>query len=148
MDKEVFIEVITSDGFITVLTGIIVFIISQIIMEKIVKPKDKFKQAKGKIFYCLNMYENLIFNPVKEIYGNEDYIEASKEIRRIASEFAGILEAYPIVCKKKKYNEIAKEMVTISNGLFIHNSLPKTIENNQRATNYIYKQFNAKSNKH
>lgn len=141
-------KIIYSETFWTIISGVLVFILSQILMEKVLKPREKFKNIKGKIFYLITLYANLIFNPCrlkdedKDIRNN--YKEASIEIRKIASEFAGLIESHPIICKKKKYNDIVSNLIGISNGLFEIDSEFKTIEENRKCVNYVYRKFNAK----
>ena len=98
----------TNNTFLTIISGIIVFIISQLIMEFIIKPKEEFNKIKGEILCNLKMYDNLIANPLeysslKELEDKKYYLDASKDIRLMASKLAGILETHPIVCNKKKY---------------------------------------------
>ena len=143
---KILINIMKSEMFLTIISGVFVFIISQLIMEIIIKPREKFKEVKGKIFCILAMYANLIFNPCKidDMSNRGDYSEASKEIRKIASEFSGMLESHPIVCKKKKYYDVVNNLIGISNGLFQISPEYNTIKENRKCVNYIYKKFNVK----
>lgn len=135
-----------SEMFITIISGVVVFIISQIIMEKIIKPRDKFKEEKGKIVCYITMYANLIFNPCKmEDYKKDNnYYQASQDIRMVASEFAGLLESHPIVCRKKKYKDIVRSLIGISNGFHKVDNEDRTIDDNRELVNSIYKKFGIK----
>lgn len=118
--------------FLTVISGVLVFIISQIIMEFIIKPKNKYKEIKSKILSCKKMFDVLkgklnsynmekqtktiknLLNSVAilEYYNkqedkrselNENFREGLNQIRDIAFELAGFYEVYP------KTSEINKE---------------------------------------
>ena len=86
---NILIKIISDNTFLTILSGVIVFIISQLIFEFIIKPREEFNKLKGEIFCCLTMYANIIANPlryssIKDISENKEYLDASKNIRFIA----------------------------------------------------------------
>lgn len=142
-------KIFKSELFLTIFSGIIIFILSQIIMEKVIKPRDRFKEEKGKIFCYLTMYANLIFNPCRiedreKLGPNNCYDQASKDIRMVASEFAGILESHPVICRKKKYKVIVSNLIGVSNGMYISNENFKTIRENEKLIDDIYKKFDIK----
>ena len=56
MDK-ILIKIINDETFLTILSGVIVFIISQIIFEFIIKPREEFNKLKGEIICCLTVKE-------------------------------------------------------------------------------------------
>ena len=123
MDK-ILIKIINDETFLTILSGVIVFIISQIIFEFIIKPREEFNKLKGEIICCLTMYDNIIANPliysnINEVRDCKEYLDASKNIRFIASRFAGILESHKFVCRKKKYYSVTNNLIRLSNNLWI-----------------------------
>ena len=139
-------NVFKSEMFITIISGIVVFAISQLIMEKIIKPRDKFKEEKGKIVCYITMYANLIFNPCKkeEYIKDNNYYQGSQNIRMVASEFAGLLESHPLVCRRKKYNDIVSSLIGISNGFYKEENENDLIKENRKLVNSIYKKFRIK----
>lgn len=140
----------TNNTFLTIISGIIVFIISQLIMEFIIKPKEEFNKIKGEILCNLKMYDNLIANPLeysslKELEDKKYYLDASKDIRLMASKLAGILETHPIVCNKKKYYLIVNDLIGLSNGLCKNiKSNIDLCDKNEKSITEIYKIFNVK----
>lgn len=140
----------TNNTFLTIISGIIVFIISQLIMEFIIKPKEEFNKIKGEILCNLKMYDNLIANPLeysslKELEDKKYYLDASKDIRLMASKLAGILETHPIACNKKKYYLIVNDLIRLSNGLSKNiKSNIDLCDKNEKSTTEIYKIFNVK----
>jgi len=138
-------NMIKSEIFLTILSGIIVFVLSQIIMEKVIKPRDRLKEEKGKIICCLTMYANLIFNPYKinsdNMVETDAYKNASSEIRKAASEFAGLIESHSVICNRKKYSDVVSDLISLSNGLFQISTEFNTIEENRKCVNNIYKIF-------
>ena len=139
-----------NNTFLTIISCIAVFIISQLIMEFIIKPKEEFNKIKGKILCNLKMYANLIANPLEissleELENSKYYLDASKDIRLMASKLAGILETHPIVCNKKKYYLIVNNLIALSNGLWKNiKSNIDLYDKNEKSTTEIYKIFNVK----
>ena len=142
---NVLYDIVKNEIFLTILSGIIVFVLSQLIMEKIIKPRDRLKEEKGKIICCLTMYANLIFNPCKisgdKIVETDVYKNASSEIRKTASEFSGLVESHPVICNSKKYSDIVSDLIGLSNGLFHIGTGFNTIEENRKCANNICKIF-------
>lgn len=129
---NILIKIISDNTFLTILSGVIVFIISQLIFEFIIKPREEFNKLKGEIFCCLTMYANIIANPlryssIKDISENKEYLDASKNIRFIASRFAGILESHKFVCRKNKYYSVTNNLIRLSNNLWIDKRSKKDI---------------------
>ena len=119
-------------------------------MEFIIKPKEEFNKIKGEILCNLKMYDNLIANPLeysslKELEDKKYYLDASKDIRLMASKLAGILETHPIVCNKKKYYLIVSDLIGLSNGLCKNiKSNIDLCDKNEKSITEIYKIFNVK----
>ena len=108
----------------TVLSGVVVFIISQLIIEKYVKPYDEYKVLKGKVAYILVMYSNLYCNPVEYLFEyQEDFRQncliAITETRRIAAEVSAfqqrVRKRMPGVPSKETLKEASKELIRLSN---------------------------------
>lgn len=148
--NNILIKIITNDTFLTVLSGVIVFIISQLIFEFIVKPREEFNKLKGEIICCLTMYDNIVANPliysnINEVRDCKEYLDASKNIRFIASRFAGILESHKFVCRKKKYYTVTNDLIRLSNNLWIDKRSKKDIHaENIKLENDIKRKFKVK----
>lgn len=147
---NILIKIISDNTFLTILSGVIVFIISQLIFEFIIKPREEFNKLKGEIFCCLTMYANIIANPlryssIKDVRENKEYLDASKNIRFIASRFAGILESHKFVCRKKKYYSVTSNLIRLSNNLWIDKRSKKDIyTENIKFENEIKEKFKIK----
>lgn len=149
MDK-ILIKIINDETFLTILSGVIVFIISQIIFEFIIKPREEFNKLKGEIICCLTMYDNIIATPliysnINEVRDCKEYLDASKNIRFIASRFAGILESHKFVCRKKKYYSVTNNLIRLSNNLWIDKRSKRNIyTENIKFENEIKEKFKIK----
>ena len=119
-------SVLTSDVFCSVISGVLVFCISQIILEIILKPKIAYRNLKNRILTACIYYADVITNPflveqekTKEQFDwfqNSKYNEASNELRRLASEIG----AYSP--KKKEAKEIGSLLMLISNTMWYYSN--------------------------
>ena len=132
--------------FLTIISGVFVFIVSQIIIERIIKPKNEFRKLKGKIICYITMHGRYIANPLyfrdKKDEEYDLYWNASCDLRLIASEFAGHLECYPHVCRKKKYSTVVNNLMRISNNIILMCGERDLIEDNEKLDEEIRKIFN------
>lgn len=137
------INIFNDKVFLAVISGVLVFIASQLITERIIKPRNELKKIKGKIICYLTMHERYIANPLYLNKGKksdfEAYCASSCELRMIASELAGHIECYPVVCNKKKYNKIVNDIIKISNNIVIKNSVRDILTDNIMSGNEICK---------
>ncbi len=127
--------------FLTVLSGVIVFIVSQAIIEKFIKPRAELRKIKGKIICYLTMYSRDIFNPLYLSNDKEDLIDnywkSSCELRFIASELSGQIECYPFICNKKKYEKVVNNIMRISNEMVIRNSKRNILDDIEKSVKEI-----------
>lgn len=117
-----FLNVLNSEVFCTVLSGVLVFIISQFVLELVIKPRVKYKETLSKILYSLTYYADVISNPLKasqektkedfDCFNNSKYALASDELRKLGSE----IRAFPF--KKKMNQHISQELILLSNSLW------------------------------
>lgn len=59
-------NIVTDAVFTAVFCSTFVFIFSQLVTEKIIKPLTKFKEIKGKIFYCIEEYRIKIYKDINK----------------------------------------------------------------------------------
>ena len=84
---------------------------------------------------------------LKKVRENKEYLDASKNIRLIASRFAGILESHKFVCRKKKYYSVTNNLIRLSNNLWIDKRSKDDIYNeNLKLENEIKRKFKIKQN--
>ena len=55
--------------FITVFSGVLVFVIGQIVVKLIIEPINDFKKERSKIIYDLVFYANKLANPKGPLVG-------------------------------------------------------------------------------
>ena len=64
---EILLSIVTSDIFCTIIGGVLVFVISQWLLELVIKPRVEYKKTIDKILYSLSYYANIISNPMEII---------------------------------------------------------------------------------
>lgn len=143
--KEIFENVISSESFWTVITGMIVYILSQYYMEFFANPRKEYKKLRQRIIYTITMYccyYTNPYNPFKEnenARSKEEYDYASKEIRKIGSELAGYIGTIPKIryFKRKKLNNVLSSLIGISNGFYDISKNFDTIKENKKLEKII-----------
>lgn len=120
-------NIINNTTFITVLSGVLVYVLSQFVLECIINPKKKYKQLRERIIYTITLYCCYYHSPYnlldenQNVTGKERYEEGSKEMRKIGAELAGYIGTVPGIRfkKRKKLKEVLGAIIGISNGFFI-----------------------------
>lgn len=75
--------------FQTVMSGVLVFVLSEIIQNFFLRPLQKYKEVVGKIDNQLKFYENIIINP-GNILLREKYLECSDTLRKLSCELEAV----------------------------------------------------------
>lgn len=153
--------------FITIISGVVVFIASQYYLEIIIKPHLRYKNIKYKILNNLKFYSRIITNPLefecfeespllknefsetkRREYQNKvnDYIKISDEIRMLSCEldefYYSIPKWYRQLCIKDDVDGASSNLIGISNSLFKNpNSGFDTILHNSNKLDVIKKQL-------
>ena len=165
--KEISKNNIASELFITIITGVIIFIISQYILEIIIKPYIRYKNIKYKIMNGLKFYSRIITNPLsleyfeknpllkteftkekRKEYQNKvnDYLKISDEIRKLYCELDEFYYAIPKWFRKTfikdNVEEASSNLIGLSNSLFSNpNSGFNIILHNSNKMDNIKKQL-------
>ena len=119
MDKvgEVIQGVLTSEIFLTVISGVLVFVLGQLFNEYFLKPIQSYKQLRAKIAYNLTLYAHFYMNPLKITQKNEDYSNASYDLRKLAAEVDSMIELKPFgnffIARKTTLREVSKNLIVI-----------------------------------
>ena len=144
---------ISKDMLYTILSGVGVFVVSQWIMEFILKPVISFDELKGRIasniVYAAQYYgnplsqENFFDFSISAKY-KEAYQEVSNELRKLASELAGFQEAHRLLflfkVRKKTVEFAVLNLIGLSNSLICpEKNMEKTIELNEKRKQEILK---------
>ncbi len=110
---------------ITVLTGVLVFLVGEFIRTKWSEPTARYVMLRSKISSALSYYANRYTSPVflneQSSLLPEVYKIASDEFRQLACELRGFIEQKPIflsnIPTKKILYEASSYLIGLSNGL-------------------------------
>lgn len=115
--------------FGTVISGVVVFVTSQLIMEFLIKPHLEYKKLKNRILVSLTYYSNLLTNPYDirkdnyefdfEEFKKTEYPLASEEMRKLGSEMA--------IYNKKYSQDIHKNLIGLSNGVWQYQGIEERL---------------------
>lgn len=123
--KDFLIDLISNSTFLTVISGVLVFVISQIIIECMINPSKKYRELKERIAYTLTLYSCYYMNPYQfdkdeNVRNQNEYDDASKEVRKIGSELSGYIGNISRIRfkKRKRLLEARDCIIGISNGFY------------------------------
>lgn len=120
-------DLVTSNTFLTVISGVLVFVISQMFNEYWLRPIQNYKELRAKISYDLTLYANLYMNPVKYelLYETKERDSAANELRMLAAEVDSFVELRPwgniFIARKKVLSAVSKNLIGLSNSLYSPN---------------------------
>ena len=142
------INLFTSEIFLTIISGVLVFVIGQLFNEYFLKPIQDYKKLRGKIAYTLTFYAQLYMNPIDILSTNNEYNSASYEIRKLAAEVDSLIETKPLgnlfIPKIKTLVNVSKCLIAISNN-FYSNNISKSQNDNALRRSQIYSLLKMKS---
>ena len=121
-------KLVTNQTFLTVVSGTIVYVLSQLFLELVINPSKEYKKLKQKVLYSISMYccyYTSPYNLLKEednVRPIDEYKIASNELRKIGSEFASYIGIVPRFRfnKRKKLLEVQQSLIGLSNGLYVY----------------------------
>jgi len=143
-------NIITNPTFLAVISGVAVYIFSQIILEFFINPRKEYKKIMQKILYIINLYCCYYHNPYdllkpkRNVRSKEEYDYASKEVRKMGAELASYIGAIPRIRfnKIKRLNIVLNSLIGISNGFYnISEHFDTSIEN-KKCEEIIKKELN------
>lgn len=115
-----------SQAFITVITGILVFVIGQIIVKFFIEPANDQSKLIGEIFFGLTYYRNIYANP-----GNardEILDKASDAFRKYGSQLKGttnairsykLWETLGLIPIRANIDEAVGNLIRIANSIYL-----------------------------
>jgi hypothetical protein len=130
--SEIFKIILTSS--LTVIGGIIVFVVGQIITKCIIEPIHEQAKIIGEIAYSLTMYSNVYSNP--GILKNEKKDEASTFLRKCAGQLLArtyslklywLWEKLRIVPRFNSVNLASEKLIGLSNFIYSSEGDIKTV---------------------
>ena len=124
--------------FITVLSAVLVFIISQLIVDNFQKPIQEWKELKAEIAFNLIFYADCYSNPLfidpfktdnsrgnyvsYEFYRTSKHKEASDVFRKLSAKTRAFAETKKWLpwwmINKKKLIEVSSEFIGLSNSMY------------------------------
>lgn len=111
--------------FLTILSGVIVFILGQLVLKLLIEPIQEFRKTVADIAHALIGYANIYANPGG--VNNESEKKASEELRKLSSRLNAqmyLIPFYQIIAKifrlppKDKLVGAASDLIGLSNGVF------------------------------
>ena len=138
---------ITSNTFLTVISGVLVFVISQLFDAYWLKPIHNYKELRAKISYNLTLYANLYMNPDEYKLANvrEERNIASNELRKLAAEVDSMIELKPFgnvfIARKSTLSKVSKNLFGLSNSLYSPHP-DVAVLNNEKRCKEIYRLLN------
>lgn len=111
--------------FLTVISGVITFVLGQLIIKLFIDPVHDFRRAIADIALALIEYANVYANP--GVAGSETEKKASEELRRLSSRLNAqmyLILYYRITGKifglpsREKVVDAASNLIGLSNGVF------------------------------
>ena len=134
-------NLIQNTTFLTIISGVLVFILSQWFVEYIIKPLQEYKKIKSQIAYDLVYFSNIYHNPCglrKELYE-----EASKELRKDAAQIMAfsIKKPFDFLPTAKNMQEISNRLIGLSNSMDILEFTKEDIKSIIENENYIKKKI-------
>ena len=112
---------------ITVLSGVLVFAVSEWLKEIWLTPLQNYKKLRGEVSKALTMYARYYYNPVDIAdYDNklpDEYKVASENLRILASEVRAFIETLswckPFIPSKKELHDASAHLVGLSNSMLL-----------------------------
>lgn len=149
---EIFNKLISNTTFLTILSGVLVYILGQWYKESIINPEKQYKELRQRIIYTITLYccyYTNPYNPFKEkenVRMKEEYDIGSSEMRKIGAELAGYIGTIPKVRYKRirKLNNVLHAIIGISNGFYNLSDHLDTAEENRKCEKVIKKELKIK----
>lgn len=129
---------------VTVISGVLVFVLGEILRDIWLTPLLQYKSLKQEIAYILSFYAQFYSNPI-DFNTNENtkskYIEASNKIREVSAKLSGFIETLTIIKigipNKEKLLDASGCLMGISNSMFTTKNIDKDLD--PIRNNIIYK---------
>lgn len=111
---------------LTIVSGVLVYIIGEIVQTIWLHPLQKYKEIKHDIAVSLSFYARIYTNVVDPAKCGSDekknYLEVSEKLRYLSCELKGYIETLSwfkcCIPSKKKLSEAADLLMSLSNSLF------------------------------
>lgn len=113
-------------AFITVITGVLVFVVGQIIVKLFIEPAHEQSKIIGEIYFALTYYSNIYVNPGR---GKDEILEKTSDaFKKYGSQLKGatyairlykLWESLGLVQIESNVKEAVGHLIRISNSIFL-----------------------------
>lgn len=107
---------------ITVVSGVLVFILGQLFIEFIMKPIQEFKDIRARVSWALVYYANIYCNPQDKQKESKKHNVAGEKLRMLAADLQAFVVRKPKLLKffynDKKILEASSELTGLSNSVY------------------------------
>jgi hypothetical protein len=119
---------------LTILGGVFVFVITQIVLKIVIQPFAEFRKVKGRINTSLIFHANVYMNPIhlSEDVNHKNRADiTSNEFRILASELMAsyqmltckhLLIWLGIIPNREKIHDASRHLIGLSNGIYTYSS--------------------------
>lgn len=127
-----------STVFQTVMSGVFIFILSEVIQKFFLEPLQKYKKVIAKIDNHLKFYMNVIADGCN-VLAKEKYLECSNTLRKLSCELETTYKQIPLkrLNTRKNVSDAASRLIGLSNNLGQLDSKP-----NRQDVDEIRKELN------
>ena len=132
---------------LTVVSGVLVFVVGQIVLECYIKPLQEYHKIKSEIGFLLLYYANVFMNPIDidrwgslSEWEDKNYSEASNKLREAAAKLEGFKQQKVFFIKKSRIEEAEKGLIGLSNSLFYSDDY-KQLNHNQQLDENIRREL-------
>ena len=135
---------------VTVVSGVLVYIIGEMLQTIWLAPLQKYKEIKHDVAVALSFYAREYTNVIDFACANdkqlEEYREVCDTLRKLSCEIKGFIETLSWfkvgIPSKKKLAEASDSLMILSNSLFSPYNTPPTAQDgheNKETANEVYK---------
>lgn len=135
---------------VTVVSGVLVYIIGEMLQTIWLAPLQKYKEIKHDVAVALSSYAREYTNVIDFACANdkqlEEYREVCDTLRKLSCEIKGFIETLSWfkvgIPSKKKLAEASDSLMILSNSLFSPYNTPPTVQDgheNKETANEVYK---------
>ena len=133
----------------TVVSGVVVYILGEILQTVWIEPLQKYKQLKREVSWALSYYANVYTNVMDQAVAPEtiksEYTAVSANLRKLSCDVRSFVETLSWfrlgIPPKKRMVEAAEELMLLSNSLYSpYETAPSSADGfeNKQAADRIY----------
>lgn len=129
------------DIFWTIISGVLVFALSQLVIEYYLKPIQDYKALKGKIAYALVYYACYYCNPRSASSKDDMWNETSDALRKLSAETMAFAQIKPksniFIPSKNKLLKVKDCLMRMSNSCFDTNCTRQNYDSQKKIYDFL-----------